>query len=158
MKIHFYDFTGQLSSILLDTPAIVEEVTSAKGGILEIEAHPEKHKTSGIPMENHAKVGITNDDSSTSHISMTCTTSEKNDEKFCSENAQQVVSSETIACSGTLPLKNVASSSLVEQRGNDTSDKYEEKPANQERHSEDKHLKAGARDQGNDSKRVSRCK
>lgn len=152
----FYDFTGQLTSILLDPPAITEEVTSAKGDIVEVEAHPEKHETSVITTENHAKVLITNNDSSISHITKIGTTSEKDDEKCSSENAQQVVSSETIACSGPL-LKNVASSSLAE-RGNDTSDTYEEKTVNKECQSEDEHLKAGARNQENDCKKVSRCK
>lgn len=145
MNSPFFDFTGQVTSIILDPPE-ADEVTSCEGDILEAEPSPEKHSLV-VTTENHARDLTTNNHSSMSCFTKTPT---ENDKETCSsENDQQVVIS---SASRGSSLKNVASSSL--DSGNVRSDMYEE----QKRKSEDEHLTAEAKDQENGSAKIARCK
>lgn len=147
MNSPFFDFTGQVTSIILDPPE-ADEITSCEGDILEAEPSPEKHSLV-VTTENHARDLTTNNHSSMSCFTKTPT---ENDKETCSsENDQQVVFSDTSASKGS-SVKNVASSSL--DSGNDRSDMYEE----QKRISEDKHITAGAKDQEDESTKIARCK
>ena len=135
-----------MTSVILDPPK-AEEVKSGEGDIVEAEPSSVKHS---VTMETHARDVATSSSSSISCFTKTATGKDK--EKCSSRNDQKVVSSDTYVSKGS-SLKNVASSSL--DSGNfDRSDMCEE----QTRKSEDKHLTTGAKDPGNESSKIARCK
>lgn len=146
MNSRFFDFTGQVTSVILDLPK-ADEVTSGEGDIVEAVLSPVKHN---VTTENNARDLTTSNCSSISRVPKTATGKDK---EMCSSGKdQQVVSSDTYISKGS-SLKNVASSSL--DSGNcDRLDMYEE----QTHKSEDKHLTTGAKDQENESTKIVRCK
>lgn len=108
-----------------------------KGDIVEAKKSQENQSLVAIK-ENHARVRATNNHSSISCF--TNTPAENAKEACCSENDHQEESS---------PLQNVASSSL---------DCRNERSEKAKRKSQDKHLTAGAKGQGNESTKITRCK
>ena len=99
-----------------------------------------------VTTEAHASVLSSDKPSSISRFPETPTGNGK--EMCSSENDQKEVSSDASAFKAS-SIKNVASSSL--DSGNDRSEE-------QRRESEDKHLTVGAKDQGNESNKIRRCK
>ena len=148
--LNLFDFTGQLTSNILD-PSIAEEVTSSKDDIVHAETSPAEKST-----EKQSMVGTTETQATfkfstekPSSISWLTKTPTGNDKETCSsENDQKEVSSDTSAFKGS-SIRDVASSSI--DSGNDRTEE-------QRRESEDKHLTVGEKDQGNESTKIARCK
>lgn len=139
-----FDFTGQLTSKILDSP-IAQEVATSKDDIDQAETIPEKQSLV-VTTESNARVLSTEKSSSLSCFTKTPT---GNDKETCSsENDQQEVPSDTSAFKGS-SIKKVAPSSL--DSGSDRSEEQKPKP-------EDKYLTVGVKDQKNKSTNIARCK